>query len=277
MEAEIHYTCPNCGANISNALNCEYCGSLLVRFVEKKIDLSQTTYLNDDYNCVGLRHALQQNLSLQKSTQGIVTTDVYAELDYTNGKRGLICSIMPSGMSKLGGTGADNHFTQCGLAVSFYFETIVSFPLQTTEVLNRKKEINREEEKRMKMFRALDCAALFKRRVKFISKTVSKIKVTEYYIDFGEDVKGATRLISKIMREVYEAPQDGLQYETNEGVGDRYKGKGALIALSQDKSIIYFVLGFIVSIYLFINVDKSLGMIAMASATGMAGNSARVK
>lgn len=41
------YTCPNCGANTTDARNCEFCGSLLVRFVEKGIDLSQTTYLDD--------------------------------------------------------------------------------------------------------------------------------------------------------------------------------------------------------------------------------------
>ena len=35
------YVCPNCGANTTNAQNCEYCGSLLVRFVEKGISLSQ--------------------------------------------------------------------------------------------------------------------------------------------------------------------------------------------------------------------------------------------
>ena len=31
--------CPNCGANATNHQNCEYCGSLLVRFVDKGISL----------------------------------------------------------------------------------------------------------------------------------------------------------------------------------------------------------------------------------------------
>lgn len=35
------YVCPNCGANATNAQNCEYCGSLLVRFVDKGVSLSQ--------------------------------------------------------------------------------------------------------------------------------------------------------------------------------------------------------------------------------------------
>ena len=62
------YTCPNCGANTTDARNCEFCGSLLVRFVEKGIDLSQTTYLDDTETFPGLINALKQNLQLQEST-----------------------------------------------------------------------------------------------------------------------------------------------------------------------------------------------------------------
>ena len=39
MEANV-IKCPNCGASSTNHTNCEYCGSLLVRFVDKGIDLS---------------------------------------------------------------------------------------------------------------------------------------------------------------------------------------------------------------------------------------------
>ena len=41
------YTCPNCGAQITNTRNCEYCGSLLVRFAVHGIDVTKTEYMND--------------------------------------------------------------------------------------------------------------------------------------------------------------------------------------------------------------------------------------
>ena len=55
MEANV-IKCPNCGASSTNHTNCEYCGSLLVRFVDKGIDLSTTSYLTNDkvyaYRCI---------------------------------------------------------------------------------------------------------------------------------------------------------------------------------------------------------------------------------
>ena len=53
--------CPNCGANATNNQNCEYCGSLLVRFVDKGIDLSNTSYLDDSLVFPGLKEKLKEN------------------------------------------------------------------------------------------------------------------------------------------------------------------------------------------------------------------------
>ena len=65
------FVCPNCGANTTNAQNCEYCGSLLVRFVEKGIDLSHTTYLNNDAVFPGLITQLKYNLKLQEKVSEV--------------------------------------------------------------------------------------------------------------------------------------------------------------------------------------------------------------
>ena len=59
MEANV-IKCPNCGASSTNHTNCEYCGSLLVRFVDKGIDLSTTSYLTNDKVYAGLIDALKQ-------------------------------------------------------------------------------------------------------------------------------------------------------------------------------------------------------------------------
>ena len=71
------YTCPNCGANTTNADNCEYCGSLLVRFVEKGIDLSKTSYLSNTEVFPGLIKELKQNLAMQEQGDESTVTDIY--------------------------------------------------------------------------------------------------------------------------------------------------------------------------------------------------------
>ena len=71
------YVCPNCGANTTNTQNCEYCGSLLVRFVEKGIDLSHTSYLNNNAVFPGLVEELKRNLELQsENPKDWVATDL---------------------------------------------------------------------------------------------------------------------------------------------------------------------------------------------------------
>ena len=77
--------CPNCGANATNHENCEYCGSLLVRFVEKGIDLTKTTYMTNDNVFPGLTEELHANLRLQKQypNQSVVT-DIYTKDNYNN-------------------------------------------------------------------------------------------------------------------------------------------------------------------------------------------------
>ena len=74
--------CPNCGANTTNAQNCEYCGSLLVRFVDKGIDLSKTSYTNDSVTFPGLAAELKRNLKLQKENPNVfVATDLHSKRD----------------------------------------------------------------------------------------------------------------------------------------------------------------------------------------------------
>ena len=74
------YTCPNCGAQITNTRNCEYCGSLLVRFAVHGIDVTKTEYMNDDYVFPGLKEELEKNLKLRKEHPGMnVVTDIFKE------------------------------------------------------------------------------------------------------------------------------------------------------------------------------------------------------
>ena len=78
--------CPNCGANTTNTENCEYCNSLLVRFVDKGIDISNTSYLFESCEFPTIVTSLRQNIELQaKYPHESVTTDIY--WGYNNKRR----------------------------------------------------------------------------------------------------------------------------------------------------------------------------------------------
>lgn len=59
METKGMLTCPNCGAAATNHKNCEYCNSLLVRFVEKGIEIDQSRYGKDAWVFPGLNEMLE--------------------------------------------------------------------------------------------------------------------------------------------------------------------------------------------------------------------------
>ena len=59
--------CPNCGASTHNFHNCEYCGSLLVRFVRQNKAIDERRYGLGAKPLPGLEDELKKNLSLQKT------------------------------------------------------------------------------------------------------------------------------------------------------------------------------------------------------------------
>lgn len=191
-------TCPNCGANITNTRNCEYCGSLLVRFVDKGIDISKTSYLDKSNLSGKLLKALKLSLSMQKSTSDYVVIDIY-QCKQHNGLsyyKSVGC-VLRSG----GGAFSDLVEIPCessiGLCVIYAFD----------------KYSNAQEK-----FKTLDCFSLFNERP-CIRHTDNK-KVVEYFIDFGEDAEGAAQILTEITTEVYDASEDELECYVHSGDGD---------------------------------------------------------
>ncbi len=80
--------CPSCGASPKNKLNCEYCGSLFVRFEELGLDTEDILEPNPGldpkksfgsfggFAFNGLQEALSKNLSLQTEHKGFMVTNV---------------------------------------------------------------------------------------------------------------------------------------------------------------------------------------------------------
>ena len=182
MEANV-IKCPNCGASSTNHTNCEYCGSLLVRFVDKGIDLSTTSYLTNDKVYDGLIDALKQNLERQELSDSAVETGIFYKSSPTvklSRKRHGVATVFRSGST----TWSDGDPIKLGdknrgLVIKF------SFDIHAEENDASDERIERQHQEFKARFRS-----------------------QEYAIDFGQDVEGAGRLISEVLSKVYGIPDD---------------------------------------------------------------------
>ena len=189
MSEQKTLTCPNCGAAVTNHSNCEFCGSLLVRFVDKGIDLSKTTYLNDNATFKGLAEALQRNLELQSQTTESVITDIYDGNIF-------MTSVLRSGKARWSDKNemklsASSH----GLIVTTLF--------------------GEDDQEYHDRFKQLDSFHLFNAHA---GVNNDGDRFIEYAIDFGSDADGAARVLSEILTKVWLRSIDTtLSYHTNVG------------------------------------------------------------
>jgi hypothetical protein len=205
------YRCPNCGATITNTQNCEYCGSLLVRFLEKGIDLKQTTYVNDNFTFPGLIAELKQNLDLQKEhPYEAVCTDI-AGPQVPNVTFNFLCNILATrcfidGNNNHRFPNADNERLAVGIAFATYLDS-------------DHESFNEFERKRHAKFQQLDCFELFKHKSEICTDGGGyKRNQQTYYIDFGSDAVGTARLISNILLQIDDLDiNTPLSYYTNYG------------------------------------------------------------
>lgn len=203
MEANV-IKCPNCGASSANHINCEYCGSLLVRFVDKGIDLSTTSYLTNDKVYAGLIDALKQNLDRQELSDSAVETGVFYKSSPTvklSRKRHGVATVFRSGST----TWSDGDPIKLGdkdrgLVIKFSFDKHA----EDNDVSDERIERQHQE------FRALGSFPLFTPHTGIYMRPgcSSRFRSQEYAIDFGQDVEGAARLISEVLSKVYGIPED---------------------------------------------------------------------
>ena len=196
--------CPNCGASSTNHTNCEYCGSLLVRFVDKGIDLSTTSYLTNDKVYAGLIDALKQNLDRQELSDSAVETGIFYKSSPTvklSRKRHGVATVFRSGST----TWSDGDPIRLGdknrgLVIKFSFDKHA----EDNDVSDERIERLHQE------FRALGSFPLFTPHTGIYMRpgSSSRFRSQEYAIDFGQDVEGAARLISEVLSKVYGIPED---------------------------------------------------------------------
>lgn len=186
--------CPNCGAKTTDHQNCEYCGSLFVRFGANKTDIARSYCSNEKFIYPTLEKALELNCKLQYSHEEVVT-DVY--FGTRNDKDEVVWDTLAVIQSNRIGNNSE-----------LFFPNAVDGRLAICFCCNFKigAEFNAEEKVRARMlkFESLSCNSLFKRK----SFTQDGYRIHVFYIDFGNDYKGAAAIVTEIMTGVYELPKD---------------------------------------------------------------------
>lgn len=196
------YVCPNCGANTTNAENCEYCDSLLVRFVERGIDLSHTTYTNNDAVIAGLIPELKRNLQLQKDNpqSTFIATDIF-KLNDDGSFDTMVIFSSGSQSTWLDGTIDTFPTDKRGFRISVDFSTYAD--------VNTYREFNSKMDAQLARFQRLDSFPLFTPHQGAYTDFEGEARYgREYAIDFGQDVESAARLISEILIKVEGYSQD---------------------------------------------------------------------
>ena len=204
--------CPNCGAPAKNHKNCEFCGSLLVRFANKGIDLTNTTYLNNDAVLPGLIKELEKNLELQTKDKA-VCTDIYYEKGGSAELTSSCCIITSSGLMSTNGDLVFPNAEIPSLGVSFRFQIY-------NPELESKYPFLKCERDWKESFEKLTSISLFDLKVTRTREEGGgpEYMAYEYAIDFGQDAEGAARLISEIHNKVFGCElHKPLIYSTNTG------------------------------------------------------------
>lgn len=182
--------CPNCGAPATNHQNCNFCGSLLVRFADKGIDLSTTSYLNNDAVLPGLINQLKKNLSLQESGK-TAATDLYINNPRMELGKSQFCFVTSAnGLVFQDGQPAFPDADEVSLATDFVFNIY-------QDKTNSPIEIERHNR-----FKTLASFPLFTPHT--TSDSDNNLIVYEYAINFGKDIEGTARLISEISNKVFD-------------------------------------------------------------------------
>ena len=178
MESQVTtIVCPNCGANTSNYHNCEYCGSLLVRYAAEHKTVDEKTFGKDAPEIAGLREELEKNLTFQKIKKvddAVMTTITEPSGDMVQIINTADCNL---------GTDTANPFQN---------SDEVGITLRVTfEIRDDNVDVAEQEKARLRWFKQQDFFFLFTPQ--------NHAKGVYYYIDFGRDAGNAAKLISSMI------------------------------------------------------------------------------
>ena len=224
MEKQVQtIVCPNCGANVHNHSNCEYCGSLLVRFASRNEQINQSVFGKEAHIIPGLEENLKKNIIHQKLGH-YVTTDVRAI--YDNGDEEHLQQFLVAPIEQTDTVSTKIKTEKYGwICYGFDFKelresmgessdsvasenlfTFISFinsltPDAPTEIL---EEYARDEVRKSAFLNTVSSSlfSVVELPLRILGfNTVIGTKCV-YYIDFGADSKGASAMISEVFSQI---------------------------------------------------------------------------
>lgn len=180
MEAEVKTViCPNCGARTHNLHNCDFCGSLLVRYTDNGQVVDETVFGNNVNVIPGLIEELKNNLSLQEirgDNQIVVTT-------IRDNTYNTWVQVIESDKCNYGTTAPVSPFPSAPLpsvALRLVFEIRSDDPNEAAF-----------ERQRLASFKQ---ASYF-----FMFTPQNHITGVYYYLDFGFDAENAAKILTSIL------------------------------------------------------------------------------
>lgn len=180
MEQVSAIVCPNCGANTTNRVHCDYCGSVLVRFVDHGIKIDSSKYGRTAKAIDGLEEALSGNLLMQ----GACGENEYVITEVVVDTVPLRMQFIQSDAATIGITGVNplKNATKGNIAFR------VPFSIRSND-----DEVMMDAKESLGFFRKLDCFSLF---------TPQQYEGgIAYYIDFGTDTLTAAQVFTQVMKE----------------------------------------------------------------------------
>ena len=238
MESEVKtVVCPNCGASAHNLNNCEFCGSLLVRFTDKGID--ESNYRHESFRFEGIEDALMCNLEEQARTGGknhvttfITAPDLNLELQICNpaAQTEMLSYNWNNYSFLIKPNVPDNNETQSlSICVRFYEITDKLWGINGNSV-RVVRELNAYNAEAHSRFQNMDIYSLFNLEITdFLDNNNTpgmKIgKVYQYYFNFGRDIDGAAAIISQYFLHNFNiSPDDdiSLQFEQTSTTPEEY-------------------------------------------------------
>jgi len=172
--------CPNCGAVATNPNNCEYCGSLLVRFAFNNEDIDETVFGEKSQVIPGLETALNESLMIQETltqeqlviTSCVNSNDAFDAFQFFPTKDVNCGTQMPNPFGEI---------SEPSLSLRLSFGT----KLPNEEEANQQRECYRR-------FKSLKLSNLF--------VELQWEYGVDYYINFGKDAKNAAHISTAIFK-----------------------------------------------------------------------------
>lgn len=212
MAEEKTYVCPNCGAKTTNTENCEHCGSLLVRFAEKGIDVKNTPYKDDSLVLPGLIKELETNLKLQEKYR---EKNVDTEISWLGNKgeeKYLFVNNYLDDVENNDDNSDNKIFEKPQLIINFQL-----FYINEIKDGESALNFNKNQDALLMSFTQLKAYPLF------IFNDYERYDDDDFYskdffLNCGQDAKGAARLTSELLNKLY-----GLSSSTNYKIVTSYR------------------------------------------------------